>query len=110
MYRMLAGRLPFVTRDEREMVARQMLSRPPKPSRFDESIDEQLELVIMTAIQKRPELRYPSMQIFGRDLRQLARSEPGQATLWAQPRGYEPYALDSTSARFAATAFRDFLR
>lgn len=110
MYRMLAGRLPFVTNDEREMVAAQLLRRPPPPTRFNADIDPQLELVIMTAINKRPDQRYPSMQLMNRDLKQLARQPLGEAALWARERSDDGYPLDSANARFAGSAFREFLR
>lgn len=106
MYRMLAGRLPFVTNDERQMVAKQLLARPPRPSRFTPEI----ELVIRTAIKKRPEHRYPSMQLFGRDLQQLARGATGAASLWATETEDDAYPLETPSARFAAEAFREYLR
>ena len=110
MYRMLVGRLPFVTNDEREMVAKQLLAQPPSPTRFNPGIDKQLALVMMTAINKRPDQRYPSMQIFGRDLKQLARSEPGEAGLWARQRSRDPYPLETPNAKFAGDAFKQFLR
>jgi serine/threonine-protein kinase len=91
------------------MVAHQLLTRPSPPSRFNSDIDAQLELVIMTAINKRPDQRYPSMQLVNRDLKQLARSEPGEAALWARERSTDPYPLDSPNAKFAASAFREFM-
>ncbi len=108
MYVMLAGRLPFVASDERSMVAQHLLKRAPSPSSFKPDIDSQLELVIMTAINKRPDQRYPSMQIFGRDLKQLARNAPGEAALWARERSFDAYPLESANAKFAASAFKDF--
>lgn len=110
MYRMLAGRLPFVTNDERAMVAHQFLTQAPPPSRFNPDIDEQLELVILTAINKRPDQRYPSMQLFDRDLKQLARSKPGKAALWARQRSRDSYPIDSPNAKFARDAFKSFIR
>ncbi len=110
MYRMVVGRLPFLTSGEAEMVAHQLLTLPPRPSKLNAAIDEQLELVIMTALHKRPDQRYPSMQLFRRDLEQLVRAPPGQASLWAHEISRERYPLESATAKLAAEAFRDLVR
>jgi serine/threonine-protein kinase len=68
-YRMLAGRMPFDSEDDEvATLAHHVWTNPPPPSQFQKGIDPRLEQVILTAIRKNPEDRYPSMEALGEAL------------------------------------------
>jgi serine/threonine-protein kinase len=78
MFRAFTGELPFPRSEQSELLARQLVTPPPRPSEKRRSLDPQLESVILKAIRKRPDNRYPSMEAFLDDLERLAgdRDEP----------------------------------
>jgi eukaryotic-like serine/threonine-protein kinase len=80
MYNMLTGRVPF-TGDDVEVLARHLFFDPTPPSSLSLSVDRRTETVIMTAIQKDPETRYPSMAELFDDLERL---EQPDTPLFAQ--------------------------
>jgi serine/threonine protein kinase len=106
MYRMFVGRLPFDGPDDVTILAKQLLMHPPPPSYFEPGIDPRVERVIMTAIHKRPEHRFPSMQLFGNDLRAIAR----QSELWAPEPQRDYYDTSSLAASQIAAGYRTLLR
>jgi len=113
LYRMVVGRLPFDEEDDVKMIARQLLSHPPPPSHFVSDVDAAVASVIMTAVSKRPEQRYPNAQIMGADLRKLVRGEGG---LFARPEAAERkladadrYELTTALAREVAKGYRGLL-
>ena len=59
MFRVLTGDLPFDAETDFEMLAHQMFSPAPPASWLNEQIDPRIELVMMRAMRKRPENRYP---------------------------------------------------
>lgn len=78
-YRMLAGRLPFSNGDDEvATLAHHVWTSPPPPSTFVPGIDPRLEHVVMTAIRKNPEDRYPTMEALDEALERV--SEGGQTT------------------------------
>ncbi len=105
MYRMFAGNLPFKAKDEAELLARQLLERPPPLSQNDPTFDLRIEAVIAKAIRKRPENRYQSMQMFFEDLERLMGR--GTGALIADAPIVEPdaYAPTSSFGRHAAKFF-----
>lgn len=68
MFRVFTGHLPFDVETDLEMLAHQMFSPAPPASWLQEQIDPRIELVIMRAMRKRPENRYPSMEALVADL------------------------------------------
>lgn len=81
-YRMFTGVHPFRTRDTTEMLARQVIEQP-KPFPVGSYADRDLRLaaVILRALRKRPEHRYPSMDELANDLDRLLgrRTDPMEA-------------------------------
>ena len=71
MYRMFTGELPFKGKDDVTILAKHLFATPTPPTMVASDLDPQVEAVIMRAIRKRPENRYPSMQLFGEDIRKL---------------------------------------
>jgi eukaryotic-like serine/threonine-protein kinase len=86
MYRMFAGRLPFKRRSEPEMLAHQLLTPAPPLGLGPIHPAPWLEEVILKAIRKRPENRYPSMDALMEDLKRLkAPPRSGIALTATQP-------------------------
>ena len=64
LFGMLTGRNPFPGRDAREVCEMNLWAPPPYPRlvRPDLDIPESVENVVMRALRKKPEARFPSMQ------------------------------------------------
>ena len=71
MYRAFAGCCPFDDMDDVQTLAHQLHSPPMPPSQVVPELDGQIEAVILTAIRKRPENRYPTMAAMCLDLERL---------------------------------------
>jgi serine/threonine-protein kinase len=71
MFRVFTGHLPFDVETDFELLAHQMFSPAPPPSWLNESIDPRIEQVILRAMRKRPDNRYPSMEAFVADLERI---------------------------------------
>jgi len=68
----MQGSLPVVARRIREAV-------PPQPSQITKSIPAELDWIVMRAIEKERQRRYPSVSELAADLRRFLASEPVQA-------------------------------
>ena len=101
MYKALAGQLPFTTRDEIEMLAHHVHTPAPPPSRVAPHIDSRTESVVMTAIRKSPDQRYPDMDIFFDDLHKL---EQPRARLWAGALEEDRYEPKTTIGKLVASS------
>jgi serine/threonine-protein kinase len=66
--------------DDTELLARQLVTPPPRPSEKRRSLDALVESVILKALRKRPENRYASMAAFLEDLERLAGDRGGGLT------------------------------
>ncbi|EYF07330.1 serine/threonine-protein kinase [Chondromyces apiculatus] len=71
MYRMFTGRIPFTMRSDGELLAHQFLVHPPPPALGTEGIAPRIEAVILKALRKRLENRYPSMSALVADLERI---------------------------------------
>lgn len=71
MFRVFTGHLPFDVEADVELLAHQMYSPAPPPSWLHENIDPRIERVILRAVRKRPENRYPSMEALVGDLERI---------------------------------------
>jgi serine/threonine protein kinase len=60
LYEMMVGRVPFIGEGYGEILVQHMTQNPAPPSSF-RLIPPHVEAVILKALQKRPELRFPSM-------------------------------------------------
>jgi len=72
MYRLFAGRLPFVGRDEAEVLAMQLAAAPPALDLGTDATEKGLAAVIMKAMRKHPDNRYASMDALLEDLGRLS--------------------------------------
>jgi len=105
MYRMFSGQLPFKGKDDAEMLAHQLLSAPAPPG-LGGRAGAALEAVILKAVRKNPENRYPSMDAMLADLGRL--SQPSAALAASKPIRepdiYTPKsAFGMTASRFLHT-------
>ncbi|MFT3776273.1 MAG: serine/threonine-protein kinase [Minicystis sp.] len=78
MYRMLTGQLPFNPADDAMLVAQHLFVPPLRPSAVRPGLDPRIEAVIMTALRKRPENRYPTMAALAEDLERILGERPGE--------------------------------
>lgn len=62
LYEMVTGRPPFVASNSYAVLYRQFNEKPSPPSMHNSSIPQQLENIILKAIEKKPELRYQSVE------------------------------------------------
>jgi serine/threonine protein kinase len=65
IYEMLTGRVPFVGEGYGEILVQHLTQRPAPVSQF-RMLSPHVEVVVMKALEKRPELRYPTMEEFMR--------------------------------------------
>ncbi|MCD4751646.1 MAG: serine/threonine protein kinase [Anaerolineaceae bacterium] len=64
LYELATGKLPFLSNDITELLNMHRGKRPEPAKNINPEISNELNLVIMTAIQKRPDRRYRSMSEF----------------------------------------------
>jgi serine/threonine-protein kinase len=65
LYEMLTGRVPFIGEGYGEILVQHLTQHPAPPSQF-QMLDPRVEVVVLKALEKRPELRYPTMDEFSR--------------------------------------------
>jgi len=65
MYEMLTGRVPFVGEGYGEILVQHLTQRPTPPSQF-RLLPPHVEIVVMKALEKRADMRYPTMDEFMR--------------------------------------------
>jgi serine/threonine protein kinase len=110
MFHMLAGSLPFHGASDAELVAQHLYAPPPPPSSRRPGLDPRVDRVVLAAMRKRPENRYPSMAALLEDVERLLGQRPGKVSappLTVEPDSYEPRnAMSQTAARF----LRGFVR
>jgi serine/threonine-protein kinase len=106
MYRMFTGRLPFDGDEDVVILAKQLLHHPNPPSAFA-PVGERVDRVILTAIHKKPENRYPSMQVFANELRKLAHPT---AQLWAPEHQWDRYDPTSLVGQQVIGGYRKLLQ
>ncbi len=105
MYRIYTGTLPFTAKEEAELLAHQLLMPTPPPSRRRPEIDHRTELVMLTALKKRPENRYPSMDAFLEDLERLLGERRGDLAAERLGKAPDVYVPQSAFAKNAARFF-----
>ncbi len=72
IFQMVIGRVPFPGEGFAEVLVRQLREPPPLATRLRPDVPKWLEQVILHALAKKQEFRFPSMEEFGRALRDPA--------------------------------------
>jgi hypothetical protein len=91
LYELLTGRLPF-SGPLPEVTRLVLTSEPDPPSRYRPDLDAGLEAICLTAMAKRPEARYPSMETLAEALEDWRRGDappspqPKSARRWLSRR------------------------
>jgi len=60
----ITGRLPFDGANDFEIMVAQVSAPPPRPASLNPAIAPELERIILTALAKKPEQRFPSATAF----------------------------------------------
>lgn len=90
-YRLLTGRLPYGRGRMGEVVLGQQEIRPPAPHVLDPRVPQALSVVVMQALSRRPEERFPSARAFRFAIEESVRNLPR-----------EPVTLEAAAPRAAA--------
>ena len=61
LYEMLTGRVPFIGEGYGEIIVQHLAQRPPPPSAF-RILPPHVELVVLKALEKRADMRFPTME------------------------------------------------
>jgi serine/threonine protein kinase len=87
-YELLAGRLPF-TGAVAEVALKHLRAEPPPPRQFNPAIPEGIEQVILRALRKKPQDRWPSVMEFARAysevLKKLEQQKRGSVSIEDEP-------------------------
>lgn len=95
LYEMLCGRTPFAEYREFELMRAQMSMKPPSMKNYRRDIPDRLEAIVMKALEKKRENRYPNAETFQRDLLSLGGYD--DIPLLLNP--YEGTTLQATNTR-----------
>jgi len=77
MFRMLTGHLPFDADPGADLLSHQLFSPAPPPSWLEEDLDPRVEAIVLRAMRKHPDNRYPSMDALLSDLDRVLETRPG---------------------------------
>ncbi len=81
-YQLLTGQFPYDVRGRLDQVIHRIATTDPtRPSQISREINSELEAILLKAIAKDPDERYPSAKAMGQDLRRMLAGEPIQAKL-----------------------------
>lgn len=75
LYEMLTGKLPFSATSEYDLLIAQVQKPPLAPSKQGVALPAAVESVLMKALEKKPEHRYPNAAAFSDALMQVMRNE-----------------------------------
>jgi serine/threonine-protein kinase len=106
LYRTVTGKLPFDARDDAHLVAQHLFATPPRPSASAPGLDPRLDSVILNAIRKRPENRYPTMKAMEEDLERVLGKRDGAVLPVPVAREPDLYEAVNPSAKAAASVLR----
>lgn len=83
-YEMLAGRPPFVGSME-QLMYQHFTLEPPPPSTYNTQLPEAVDAVLLRALAKKPEERYPSIAAFASALEQAVQLAPADLVVGPRP-------------------------
>ena len=93
VYEMLTGHVPFRDRPAHLILQRIIYEAPPPVTRYNPAVPEAIERVVMKAMAKRPQQRYPTVWTLAQALERAALAEPVDITRAAGPPSPESEAL-----------------
>jgi len=99
LFELVTGRLPFDGPSPQAIAAKHVLEQPPSPRSINPAIEPALEQIILRALSKRPEDRYPSVRAMRSELLSLACARCSTSLMddWADaPQLLEDFAPDVT--------------
>ena len=76
LFQALTGKVPFEGKNDFEVMSAQVSAAPPKPSSLNPAISPALERIVLTALAKKPEERFPGAREFRSALLGLEESLP----------------------------------
>ncbi len=82
MYQMAAGRVPFEGNSPMATVLMHIQEQPPRPSRFNPGLSPAVEDVILKALRKNPDERYPSVAVMNRAYQAAVKGAPQTDAEW----------------------------
>ena len=106
IYRMATGQLPFDAPEDPKLVAQHLFATPRRPTLLRPALDPRLEAVILNAMRKRPENRYPTMAALGDDLDRILGQRDGAVVAAPLHRAPDHYEAVIPTARAAAAVLR----
>jgi formylglycine-generating enzyme required for sulfatase activity len=75
LYELLTGKLPFTGSEPTSVIYQHIHTDPPLPRSIDASLGEDVQQVVLTCLQKKPEERYQTAAELVADLERLQRGE-----------------------------------
>lgn len=104
LFRALTGHLPFDVEHHPDMLGHQLFSPAPPPSWLHDGLAPEVERVILSAMRKDPENRYPTMEAF---LEDLGSDRPSGWPVRTSPDLYRPITeTGRAAARLLSERFR----
>jgi serine/threonine protein kinase len=76
LYELLTLRPAFTCEDRHELLQHIAFEDPPRPRRLDRAIPVELEIIVLKAMEKRPQDRYATAQELSNDLRRWLLDQP----------------------------------
>jgi eukaryotic-like serine/threonine-protein kinase len=90
-FRLITRELPFDAASAHDLLAHQLASKSPPPSWLIDQLDEGIDTLILTAVRKHPENRYPTMQALLDDIERVVSGRaPHGVPFKRSPDRYEP--------------------
>jgi serine/threonine-protein kinase len=109
MFHMLTGTLPFDDENDTKLVAKLLYAALPLPSARRPGLDPRLDRVVLAAIRKRPDNRYPSMTALLEDVERLLGQRGGELSAPEPKPDSDVYEALNPMSRTAARFLRGLL-
>ncbi len=104
LYELVTGKLPFESESPMGMVMQHINDVPPAPSEFAPDVPQELESVILQALEKQPEARFASAKEMTLALRRVTGEASGQGAIAPMPKGDAALATEAESATLSTPA------
>jgi serine/threonine protein kinase len=105
-YQFLTGRTPFSGRME-QVMRQHFTVQPQPPSSFNPDISPTLDAVILRALEKQPDQRFPSILQFALAFQQALQASGNQGPIVLAPKKEEPFAVSDDAAELEKMSLVD---